>query len=472
MAPSVRNAKRAAGCDSSRSVQRRDAVHQPDARHHHRDAERAAERDRARRAAAPRRAAGTRASSARSGRRARGRRARRRGTSSRGRRRARARSRSSSRHTAAGISRDEIARRARPRAAADQRDPDWSRLKQQRVAALLDRDAPDARGAAPTRARARVPSGPRRRAYRRRPVRPGPAPRSARPGAGGRPGPACGTHAAARRRASRPCVPRGPTPSRAPRNRASRLGATRPSQRFVPTRISPSRACCRSCCSRACRSSGMAAGGWPCAGFVAADPARHRARRGVRQHAERLHRARRRRAHGAHARAPAAVGRGSRRAPRSLFGLALGVASTVLLAASSAGRSRRALGVASILFYVFVYTVWLKPRSAWNAVIGGAAGAAAPLIADAAVNGARRRRGLALFAIVFFWQPPHVWAIALYRKARLRGAPASRCCPSRDRRPADAPAHALVHARARAGDARAGRARAARPRSTWRSRSA
>jgi len=78
--------------------------------------------------------------------------------------------------------------------------------------------------------------------------------------------------------------------------------------------------------------------------------------------------------------------------------------------------------VASILFYVFVYTVWLKPRSAWNAVIGGAAGAAAPLIADVAVNGRIGPAGLLLFAVVFFWQPPHVWAIALYRKADYEAA--------------------------------------------------
>ena len=103
------------------------------------------------------------------------------------------------------------------------------------------------------------------------------------------------------------------------------------------------------------------------------------------------------------------------------FGLALAVASTVLLGAV-AGSAAAWLGVASILFYVFVYTIWLKPRSAWNAVIGGAAGAAAPLIADAAVNGHVGPAGLALFAIVFFWQPPHVWAIALYRKADYEAA--------------------------------------------------
>ena len=104
-------------------------------------------------------------------------------------------------------------------------------------------------------------------------------------------------------------------------------------------------------------------------------------------------------------------------APRAalLFGLALGVVSTLLLGVV-AGPAAAAVGVASILFYVFVYTIWLKPRSAWNAVIGGAAGAAAPLIADVAVNGHLGAAGLACFAIVFFWQPPHVWAITLYRK--------------------------------------------------------
>ena len=98
-----------------------------------------------------------------------------------------------------------------------------------------------------------------------------------------------------------------------------------------------------------------------------------------------------------------------------VFGLALSVAGTALLAFVG-GALAAVLGVASILFYVFVYTIWLKPRSIYNAVIGGAAGAAAPLIADAAVNGHVGLPGLLLFAIVFFWQPPHVWAIALYRR--------------------------------------------------------
>lgn len=103
------------------------------------------------------------------------------------------------------------------------------------------------------------------------------------------------------------------------------------------------------------------------------------------------------------------------------FGLVLAVLSTAFLWAVS-GAPAALLGVASIAFYVFVYTIWAKPRSAWNAIIGGAAGAAAPLIADAAVNGHVGPAGLALFAIVFFWQPPHVWAIALYRKADYAAA--------------------------------------------------
>jgi len=117
---------------------------------------------------------------------------------------------------------------------------------------------------------------------------------------------------------------------------------------------------------------------------------------------------------------PLPAGRLSPRAAL-VFGLALGVASLLLLGAVG-GRAAAGLGVGSILFYVFVYTIWLKPRSAWNAVVGGAAGAAAPLIADAAVNGHVGPAGLCLFAIVFFWQPPHVWAIALYRKREYEAA--------------------------------------------------
>lgn len=104
-----------------------------------------------------------------------------------------------------------------------------------------------------------------------------------------------------------------------------------------------------------------------------------------------------------------------------IFGVALAVLSTVFLYAVG-GLPAAGLGAASILFYVFVYTVWVKPRSSWNVVVGGAAGAVSPLIADAALNGSVGAAGLSLFALVFFWQPPHVWAIALYRKADYQAA--------------------------------------------------
>ncbi len=97
------------------------------------------------------------------------------------------------------------------------------------------------------------------------------------------------------------------------------------------------------------------------------------------------------------------------------FGLALAVLAIGTLL-TIGGPLAAALGIASILFYVFVYTVWLKPRSPLNAVVGGAAGAVAPLIADAAVHGHVSAGGWILFGIILLWQPPHVWAIALFRK--------------------------------------------------------
>src|SRR3990167_3130649 len=71
------------------------------------------------------------------------------------------------------------------------------------------------------------------------------------------------------------------------------------------------------------------------------------------------------------------------------------------------------LGLFTILFYSFFYTLWLKPRTPYNIVIGGAAGAMGPLIAWAAVTGTLSWIPLAMFAIVFFWTPPHFWALAL-----------------------------------------------------------
>jgi protoheme IX farnesyltransferase len=74
------------------------------------------------------------------------------------------------------------------------------------------------------------------------------------------------------------------------------------------------------------------------------------------------------------------------------------------------------IGALTVAFYVFVYTVWLKPRTPLNIVIGGAAGAAPPLIVDAALHGSVGLASVSLFALVFLWTPPHFWAISLFRK--------------------------------------------------------
>lgn len=82
------------------------------------------------------------------------------------------------------------------------------------------------------------------------------------------------------------------------------------------------------------------------------------------------------------------------------------------------------LAVSAMLFYVFVYTIWLKPRSPQNIVIGGAAGAVPVLVGWAAVTGRLEAPAWILFAIVFCWTPPHFWALALryqedYAAARI-----------------------------------------------------
>jgi len=103
------------------------------------------------------------------------------------------------------------------------------------------------------------------------------------------------------------------------------------------------------------------------------------------------------------------------------YGVLLSVVSTALLWA--VGGSLAALtGAATIAFYVFVYTGWLKRRTPQNIVIGGAAGATAPLIADVAVDGTFGWASLVLFLIVFLWTPAHFWAIALYRKREYEAA--------------------------------------------------
>jgi protoheme IX farnesyltransferase len=74
------------------------------------------------------------------------------------------------------------------------------------------------------------------------------------------------------------------------------------------------------------------------------------------------------------------------------------------------------IGALSIVYYAVVYTMWLKRRTPQNIVIGGGAGASAPLIAWAAVTGEVSVAAILLAAIIFFWTPPHFWALALYRR--------------------------------------------------------
>jgi protoheme IX farnesyltransferase len=97
------------------------------------------------------------------------------------------------------------------------------------------------------------------------------------------------------------------------------------------------------------------------------------------------------------------------------FGVLLGCASFALLALT-VNPLAAALSLSGLLGYVFVYTLWLKRTTPQNIVIGGAAGAVPPLVAWAAVTGGLSGMAFYLFAIVFFWTPPHFWALSLLMK--------------------------------------------------------
>ena len=96
------------------------------------------------------------------------------------------------------------------------------------------------------------------------------------------------------------------------------------------------------------------------------------------------------------------------------FGVSLAVASVALMGLAI-NATAAALLALTILFYVFIYTMWLKRRTPQNIVIGGAAGALPPVVGWAAVSGDIGVFALLLFAIIFVWTPPHFWALALYR---------------------------------------------------------
>jgi protoheme IX farnesyltransferase len=97
------------------------------------------------------------------------------------------------------------------------------------------------------------------------------------------------------------------------------------------------------------------------------------------------------------------------------FGIALAVASLVELSLL-VNPLAAALSFSGFAGYVFVYTIWLKRRTPQNIVIGGAAGAVPPLVAWAATTGSVSGTAVILFFIVFFWTPPHFWALSLLMK--------------------------------------------------------
>jgi heme o synthase len=106
-----------------------------------------------------------------------------------------------------------------------------------------------------------------------------------------------------------------------------------------------------------------------------------------------------------------------RMGPRAVlaFGVALATAATFLLARST-NVLTAVLALAGFYFYVFIYTRWLKRTTPQNIVIGGAAGAFPPLVGWAAMTGTLDLTAIYLFLIIFYWTPPHFWALALLKQ--------------------------------------------------------
>jgi protoheme IX farnesyltransferase len=111
---------------------------------------------------------------------------------------------------------------------------------------------------------------------------------------------------------------------------------------------------------------------------------------------------------------PLPAGRMDRTSARD-FGIALSV-SSVLIMGLAVGWLAAAILALSIVYYAVVYTIWLKPRTPQNIVIGGGAGAFPPLIGWVAATGDITLMPVLLFAIIFMWTPPHFWALALFVK--------------------------------------------------------
>ncbi|XUU59563.1 heme o synthase [Erythrobacter sp. HA6-11] len=97
------------------------------------------------------------------------------------------------------------------------------------------------------------------------------------------------------------------------------------------------------------------------------------------------------------------------------FGILLSAASVVVMGVAVGWLAAAILAVA-IVYYAVIYTIWLKPRTPQNIVIGGGAGAFPPMIGWIAVTGEVTAMPVLLFAIIFMWTPPHFWALALFVK--------------------------------------------------------
>jgi protoheme IX farnesyltransferase len=106
-----------------------------------------------------------------------------------------------------------------------------------------------------------------------------------------------------------------------------------------------------------------------------------------------------------------------RMSPRHGLAFGIGLATVAfILFASAINALAAGLALAGLLYYVFIYTRWLKRTSPQNIVIGGAAGAFPPLVGWAAATGGLSLTAMYLFLIVFFWTPPHFWALALVKQ--------------------------------------------------------
>lgn len=96
------------------------------------------------------------------------------------------------------------------------------------------------------------------------------------------------------------------------------------------------------------------------------------------------------------------------------FGIITGTMAVIMMAVS-VNIISAALLAFTILYYIYIYTIWLKRTSVQNVVIGGVSGALPPIIGWASVTGNISWQAFSLFAIIFIWTPPHSWALALYR---------------------------------------------------------